>query len=41
MTEIVHRDKKGKLISSYAYEYDDGNYITKETITQDGNSLLI
>ncbi|WP_421431909.1 RHS repeat-associated core domain-containing protein [Streptococcus suis] len=40
MTEIVHRDKKGKLISSYAYEYDDGNYIAKETITQDGETLV-
>ncbi|ONK29657.1 RHS repeat domain-containing protein [Streptococcus azizii] len=38
--EIVHRDKKDKLISSYAYEYDDGNYITKETITQDGETLI-
>uniref|UniRef100_UPI0004A35CF4 RHS repeat-associated core domain-containing protein n=1 Tax=Streptococcus suis TaxID=1307 RepID=UPI0004A35CF4 len=38
--EIVHRDKKGKLISSYAYEYDDGNYIAKETITQDGETLV-
>ncbi|MCO8180552.1 RHS repeat-associated core domain-containing protein [Streptococcus suis] len=40
VTEIVHRDKKGKLISSYAYEYDDGNYIAKETITQDGETLV-
>ncbi|WP_421448564.1 DNRLRE domain-containing protein [Streptococcus suis] len=38
--EIVHCDKKGKLISSYAYEYDDGNYIAKETITQDGETLV-
>ncbi|MBF0776947.1 hypothetical protein BVE84_09565, partial [Streptococcus azizii] len=40
VVNIVHRDKKDKLISSYAYEYDDGNYITKETITQDGETLI-
>ncbi|WP_280642482.1 RHS repeat-associated core domain-containing protein, partial [Streptococcus acidominimus] len=40
VTELRHLDKKDKLISSYAYEYDDGNYITKETITQDGETLI-
>ncbi|WP_409372422.1 RHS repeat domain-containing protein, partial [Streptococcus acidominimus] len=40
VTELRHLDKKNKLISSYAYEYDDGNYITKETITQDGETLI-
>ncbi|MDW8711039.1 RHS repeat-associated core domain-containing protein [Streptococcus suis] len=40
MTEIRHVDKKNKLISSYAYEYDDGNYITKETINQDGQTQV-
>ncbi|BDD38991.1 DNRLRE domain-containing protein [Streptococcus ruminantium] len=38
--EMIHRDKKHKVISSYAYEYDDGNYIAKETITQDGETLI-
>ncbi|MGT2969480.1 RHS repeat-associated core domain-containing protein, partial [Streptococcus azizii] len=40
VTEMVHRDQKDKLIASYAYEYDDGDYITKETITQDGETLI-
>ncbi|MGT2911558.1 DNRLRE domain-containing protein [Streptococcus cameli] len=40
VTEIRHVDKKDKLISSYAYEYDDGGYITKETIKQDGETLV-
>lgn len=40
VTELRHVDKKDKLISSYAYEYDDGGYITKETITQDGETLV-
>ncbi|WP_410531154.1 DUF6531 domain-containing protein [Streptococcus sp. LysM4] len=40
VTELRHVDKKNKLISSYTYEYDDGNYITKETITQDGKTLV-
>ncbi|WP_242237144.1 DUF6531 domain-containing protein [Streptococcus acidominimus] len=40
VTELRHVDKKNKLISSYTYEYDDGNYITKETITQDGETLV-
>ncbi|WP_418968685.1 DNRLRE domain-containing protein [Alloscardovia omnicolens] len=40
VTEIRHVDKKSKLISSYGYEYDDGNYITEETVTQDGESLV-
>ncbi len=40
VTEIRHVDKKDKLISSYAYEYDDGGYITKETINQDGELLV-
>ncbi|WP_316606158.1 HNH/ENDO VII family nuclease [Streptococcus pluranimalium] len=40
VTELRHLDKKNKLISSYAYEYDDGNYITKETINQDGKTII-
>ena len=40
VTSISHLDKKKKLISSYAYEYDDGNFITKETISQDGETLV-
>ncbi|MGT2716673.1 DNRLRE domain-containing protein [Streptococcus respiraculi] len=40
ITEIRHSDKKNKLISSYGYEYDDGSYVTKETITQDGETLV-
>ncbi|KXU03527.1 hypothetical protein SORDD24_01704 [Streptococcus oralis] len=33
-------DKQDKLISSYGYEYDDGGYIAKETIKQDGETLV-
>ncbi|MGT2754251.1 HNH/ENDO VII family nuclease [Streptococcus ovis] len=40
VTELRHVDKKNKLISSYAYEYDDGNYITKESINQDGKTVV-
>ncbi|WP_231082735.1 RHS repeat-associated core domain-containing protein, partial [Streptococcus oralis] len=35
-----HMDKQDKLISSYGYEYDDGGYIAKETIKQDGETLV-
>ncbi|NQP27597.1 DNRLRE domain-containing protein [Streptococcus suis] len=40
VTELRHVDKKDKLISSYTYEYDDGNYITKESINQDGKTVV-
>ena len=40
LTELRHMDKQDKLISSYGYEYDDGGYIAKETIKQDGESLV-
>ena len=40
LTELRHMDKQGKLISSYGYEYDDGGYIAKETIKQDGETLV-
>ncbi|WP_392378353.1 RHS repeat domain-containing protein, partial [Streptococcus suis] len=40
VTELRHVDKKDKLISSYVYEYDDGNYITKESINQDGKTVV-
>lgn len=33
-------DKQDKLISSYGNEYDDGGYISKETIQQDGEILV-
>ena len=38
--ELRHVDKQDKLISSYGYEYDDGGYISKETIKQDGETLV-
>ena len=40
LTELRHMDKQDKLISSYGYEYDDGGYIAKETIKQDGETLV-
>ena len=40
LTELRHVDKQDKLISSYGYEYDDGGYIAKETIKQDGETLV-
>ena len=40
LTELRHIDKQDKLISSYGYEYDDGGYIAKETIKQDGETLV-
>ena len=40
LTELRHMDKQDKLISSYGYKYDDGGYIAKETIQQDGETLV-
>ena len=40
LTELRQVDKQDKLISSYGYEYDDGGYIAKETIKQDGETLV-
>ena len=40
LTELRHMDKQDKLISSYGYKYDDGGYIAKETIKQDGETLV-
>ena len=40
LTKLRHMDKQDKLISSYGYEYDDGGYIAKETIKQDGETLV-
>ena len=40
LTGLRHMDKQDKLISSYGYEYDDGGYIAKETIKQDGETLV-
>lgn len=38
--EIIHRNKKGKLISSYKYEYDADNFVSEEMITQEGKTVV-
>ncbi|MGG5314610.1 DUF6531 domain-containing protein [Enterococcus sp. AZ072] len=38
--KIVHQDKKGKTIASYQYAYDADNYVSEETITQDGKIIV-
>ena len=38
--KITHLDKKGKVISAYAYDYDADNQISEESITQDGKTLI-
>lgn len=37
---IIHKDKNGGIIYSYAYEYDSGDKISKETIKQDSKTLV-
>ena len=38
--KITHLDKKGKVISSYGYDYDADNQISEEIITQDGETVV-
>ncbi|MBS4769970.1 DNRLRE domain-containing protein [Carnobacteriaceae bacterium zg-ZUI240] len=40
VSEIKHLDTSHTLISRYAYTYDDGGYITTETITQQGETIV-
>lgn len=38
--EISHRNKKGKVISSYRYDYDADNFVSEEVITQEGKTVV-
>ncbi|MET1923477.1 DUF6531 domain-containing protein [Enterococcus faecalis] len=38
--EIVHRNKKGKELASYRYEYNADTFISEEVITQAGKTVV-